>query len=52
MGSTGSYEDERPVHTVELDGYFIDKYEVTNAQYEADAYRKQLAAQWEADRKL
>ncbi|MDA0336517.1 MAG: SUMF1/EgtB/PvdO family nonheme iron enzyme [bacterium] len=28
-------QDEQPVHTVALDGYFIDKYEVTNAQYVA-----------------
>jgi len=25
--------DERPVHTVYIDGFYIDKYEVTNAQY-------------------
>jgi formylglycine-generating enzyme required for sulfatase activity len=27
--------DERPLHTVTLDGYYIDKYEVTNARYKA-----------------
>lgn len=32
MGSTASI-DEAPVHTVTLDAYWIDKFEVTNAQY-------------------
>ena len=27
------YEDQLPVHMVGLDGFWIDKYEVTNAQY-------------------
>jgi formylglycine-generating enzyme required for sulfatase activity len=36
MGSdTSSYTEERPAHTVFLDDYYIDKYEVTNARYQA-----------------
>ena len=34
MGSDGGDSDERPVHTVELDGYYIDKYEVANELYQ------------------
>jgi formylglycine-generating enzyme required for sulfatase activity len=29
------YEDEKPAHTVSLDGFWIDKHEVTNAQFAA-----------------
>ena len=32
MGSD-QYEDEKPPHTVYLDSFYIDKYEVTNSQY-------------------
>ncbi len=35
MGSEGiiGYNDEKPVHSVHLDAFYIDKYPVTNAQY-------------------
>jgi formylglycine-generating enzyme required for sulfatase activity len=34
MGSTRGDDDEQPVHTVALDSFWIDRTEVTNAQYE------------------
>ena len=34
MGSD-SYDDEKPVHTVYVDAFYMDKYEVMNAQYKA-----------------
>jgi formylglycine-generating enzyme required for sulfatase activity/serine/threonine protein kinase len=33
MGSDKGDSDEKPVHDVSLDAYWIDKYEVTNEQY-------------------
>lgn len=33
MGSEDGESDERPVHEVYLDAYWIDKYEVNNAQF-------------------
>ncbi|MBT3711829.1 MAG: SUMF1/EgtB/PvdO family nonheme iron enzyme [Anaerolineae bacterium] len=33
MGSDKGEDDEKPSHTVDLKDFYIDKYEVTNAQY-------------------
>jgi formylglycine-generating enzyme required for sulfatase activity len=33
MGSNDGLEDEKPVHTVYLDAFYMDKYEVTNTLY-------------------
>jgi formylglycine-generating enzyme required for sulfatase activity len=33
MGSNDGHDYEKPVHTVYLNAFYIDKYEVTNAQY-------------------
>jgi formylglycine-generating enzyme required for sulfatase activity len=35
MGSDEGNDNEKPVHTVYLDAFYIDKTEVTNAQYRA-----------------
>ena len=47
MGSNDGDDDEKPVHTVYVDAFHIDKYEVTNAQYKmfVDAN-----LQWRKDR--
>ena len=33
MGSDKFYPEEKPVHEVTVDGFYIDKYEVTNEEY-------------------
>jgi formylglycine-generating enzyme required for sulfatase activity len=35
MGSDRGSPDEQPIHTVDLDAFYIDAYEVTNGLYEA-----------------
>jgi formylglycine-generating enzyme required for sulfatase activity len=35
MGSDSGDSDEKPVHTVYLDAFWIDQFEVTNKQYQA-----------------
>lgn len=34
MGSNSGESDEKPVHTVTVSGFFMDKYEVTQAEYQ------------------
>ena len=46
MGS-GDSADEQPVHTIYIDAFYIDKYEVTNAQYKIFL---QANPQWRKDR--
>lgn len=33
MGSNDGFSDEKPVHTVTVDGFYMDVHEVTNVQY-------------------
>ena len=35
MGSNNGYDDEKPVHTVYMDAFYMDVYEVTMGQYKA-----------------
>jgi formylglycine-generating enzyme required for sulfatase activity/serine/threonine protein kinase len=50
MGSTEGDDDEQPVHTVALDGFWIDRTEVTNAQFAAflneEGNREEGGATW------
>ena len=48
MGSThaDAYENEQPVHTVHLDAFYMDEYEVTNAQFKAFV---DANPQWQTD---
>jgi formylglycine-generating enzyme required for sulfatase activity len=50
MGSTSGNADEQPQHTVYLDAFYIDKYEVTNAEFKAfmDAGGYTTPALWSA----
>ena len=49
MGSADeeAYDNEQPVHTVHLDAFYMDEYEVTNAQFKAFV---DANPQWQKDR--
>ncbi len=46
MGSNNGDEDEKPVHTVYVDAFYMDVYEVTNAQFKAFV---DVNPQWQKD---
>ena len=46
MGSNNGYDCEKPVHTVYVDAFYMDVYEVTNAQFKAFVDAK---PQWQKD---
>ncbi|MEX1020592.1 MAG: formylglycine-generating enzyme family protein [Litorilinea sp.] len=35
MGSADFYPEEQPIHSVQVDGFWMDKFQVTNAQFRA-----------------
>ena len=47
MGSNNGDMDEKPVHTVYVDAFYMDKYEITNAQYKAFV---DANPEWQKDR--
>jgi formylglycine-generating enzyme required for sulfatase activity len=52
MGSDDGFEDEKPVHTIYLNAFYMDKYEVTNAQYKKfmDATGRKAPPYWDDER--
>ena len=38
MGSDKFYPEEKPVHKVTVDGFWIDKYEITNTDFNKFVY--------------
>ena len=47
MGSNNGDYDEKPVHAVYIDAFYMDKYEVTNVQYKAFV---DANPEWQKDR--
>lgn len=53
LGQRAEYPEEQPVHSVTVDGFFMDVTEVTNAQFlkftEATGYKTQAERGWSRD---